>query len=278
MRPRLICATFILLLGIPTLQVTGKAIIGTPGVGVPVFVESVGATTNGSTSAISVSLGTNTTSANEDVGVGVYTQISSSTGCSTGTSMVTDSDSQTYTFIVGRYMAESGGGCLELWHYKGSASGVTTIDVTLGNSVHEGGAIVWHVKNITTGNDPTATIWVPAAPGDTTPWTGATVSTNGSTEFMAALTYSVFHTNNSGALNALLFTNTGNGAWTQGETICSQSSSSPCTVEGANLDGANAGVFGFAYLIGSSTSFANTGSNNGSTNVYYNFPGIAGFK
>src|SRR5271154_5923587 len=86
------------------------------------FVESKGATTNGSTSAISIAL-SNTTVSGEDIGVSVYTRENSANGCATGESTVTDSASQTYTFIWGTFTSgTSGGGCIELWQKHNSAS------------------------------------------------------------------------------------------------------------------------------------------------------------
>src|SRR5271166_9012 len=206
------------------------------------FVESVGATTNGSTSTITNTLGTNTTSSNEDIGVAVFS--AASTGCTTtGTATVTDSASQTYTFIWGTFTTgTSGGGCIELWHKSSSASGVSSVSVTLATGNLVGGALAWHVKGVLTGNDATATS-KPSTTSQGTPWTGTSVSTSGNTEFMVAITLSVLHTYNSGSQNSQLYT----GSWTQGETICSQSSTSPCSVQNAHLDGANGNVFGFAY-------------------------------
>jgi hypothetical protein len=163
---------------------------------------------------------------------------------------------------------------MEMWHTSGSTSGVTSVSVTLGSGTH-GGAIAWHVKNIASGNDATATS-APSTTAITTPWTGSAVSTSGSTEFLAAVTWVKLKTYNSGAQNAGLAT----GSWTQGGTICAGSTTSPCTLASGegNLDGGNGGVLMFAYQIVSSASISNTGTNNGSANVYDNFPGIAGFK
>lgn len=238
----------------------------------PVFVESIGATTNGSTNVVSITFGTNTTSSNEDIGVVIWDQ-GTSTNCATsGTATLTDSGVQSYTFLWGIQPNHVALGCFQLFHKSSSASGISSVTVTLAVGHNLGGAIAWHVKNIATGND-SGTTAAPSTTGQAAPWASSS-ETSASTEFMAALTLTLLNTSSGGGNNAQLF----NGSWTTGYMICSQSSSAPCSVQGAFLDGANGDVLGMAYQVVAPSSLAGTGTNNGSTNTYYNYPGIAGWK
>jgi len=123
---------------------------------------------------------------------------------------------------------------------------------------------VGHWKNIAT----TGALDQVAASTNTdagTPWSSATVTTTSAASLLVGIVDSELTTWNSGNQDALAST----GSWTMNMKIVD-----------AHMDAANGSQMGMSSQIVSSiqTNIANTGTNNGSTNVYANHAGILTFK
>src|SRR5262249_48374800 len=160
-------------------------------------------------------------------------------------------------------------------HLLNAASGITSITVNLGGKNHFGGAVVLHFSNSGTWTaiDQNSAM---STTSQGTPWaSNAVTTTQSGNQVLIGEIGATLDLYNSGTQNAFGVT----GSWT-GVALCAGSTTAPClAASGNNLDQGNGSILGMGYQIvtGVQTGVQSTGTNNGSTNVYKNFPGIATF-
>ena len=233
-----------------------------------VIVESLSSAVSTGNS-ITINLGTATT-AGELIEAKVFGAIGASGSCTAPA--VTDSGSESYVNIW--EVSVSGNLCAQEWYICNSLSGITSITATFLTGTNASGLIVRHVQGITASNclDQYS---APTSTSSATPWSSGAITTTNASDLLTGTAWIQIATYIGGAQNSALAT----GSWTQGPTMCAGSSSSPCISFSGNLDNNNGGIFMDEYQIVSSTgSYSATGTNNGSTNTYNNYPAVVSFK
>ena len=230
------------------------------------FIESNGNCTNGVTNTISVSVPTTTIAGDLLVVLVLDYQTSGATD------VVTDNLLSTYTKVFSVNITAQH--TYSLW-YVIAQSGITTILVTLGVSTISGGTVVSHFNGISpVGVD---VVSQPTGTSSATPWVSGGITTNQPSELLIGTNFATVNTFVSGIQNANAWT----GGWTNADafTICSGSSASPCNIGNSFLDGSNGSIISLGYQIVSALQVGAqaTGTNNGSANTYFNYPGIASF-
>lgn len=236
------------------------------------FVEAVGNTSANSTAAYNVTV--TSTATHDALFIGVWDQTATAS-CAAGSAQPAISFNQTATATLQAQTATAIGThyCWYVYSLLNTPAAITTVTTQLGSGDTFGGTIVFHFSSsgAWTGIDQTQAI---TTTSQGTPWASAGVTTTHTHEVLIGFVGITLTTYNSSLQNAIAPT----GSWTD-YAICSQSSTSPCltTVNSSgNLDGASGGILGFGYQIVTSTQagIAFTGTNNGTTNVYANYPDI----
>jgi hypothetical protein len=244
---------------------------GTTSSGTITLVEAVGSLANGTTDTFNITV----TSTNSNDSLVVLTRTYGPSACNSSTEVVTDNKSGGSSTYTNQWSTSlfGGGDCLQLWTLLNTASTITQLTFTMGTGNDYGGMLILHFHNTIawTGTDQCATM---TGTLQNTPWASASFTTTHNVEALVGEVNIHLATYNSGIQNAMATT----GSWTA-TAICDQSTSSPCiNATTGKLDAGNGGILGGGYWLptATQTSVAFTGTNNGSTNVYDDYPGYCG--
>jgi hypothetical protein len=236
------------------------------------LVERVGSLANGSTDTFNVTVA----STNAHDAFFVLTFTSAPATCSSSAQSLTDNKSGGSSTYTNQWSVLLFGGadCVQLWYLLNTATGITQLTFTMGTGNDLGGMLIYHAnKSIAwTGVDQSS---VMSSTLQSTPFASSSITTTQASSFIVGEVNIHIATYNSGAQNAYAAT----GSWTA-SALCDQSTSAPCiNATSGKLDGGNGGILGGAYQIVTTTQsgLQFTGTNNGSANVYDNYPGIVNF-
>ena len=224
-----------------------------------VQIEVATTTGNATTSNATITFATSTT-AGELIVVNV---IPANMSGSAATSTVTDNKGDVYTALWAVHLNYNFND--DLFYLANAPAGVTTINVTFPAGIVFGGVSAAHYTGVATTN-PLDTYIPPNTTGSSTPWASGAVTTNQANELLIGTEVAAIDTYNGD--NRIGIAPSGN--WIQDAAFGNS----------GGFDGNNGNFMSYTHQIVSSvqTNIQNTGTNNGSANVFANYSGIATFE